>query len=138
MTLERVLDFSANINPLGWPPAAARAYHHARRRIVHYPEPYTESLTRALAAYHDLDPSIILVGNGSTQLIFLLARTLAARRVLLVEPLFGEYETAFRLSSSRIRRFFYDRQLLPCLWSVSASFLTTVTTHLSSRTLIAQ
>lgn len=106
VTLERVLDFSASINPLGWPPAAALAYHHALRRIAHYPEPCTESLTSALAAYHELDPGAILVGNGSTQLIFLLARTLAARRVLLVAPLFGEYEVAFRLSSTRIKRFF--------------------------------
>lgn len=106
VALGRVLDFSASINPLGWPPAAALAYHSALRRIVYYPEPCAESLTIALAAHHGLDPNAVLVGNGSTQLIFLLARTLAARRVLLVAPLFGEYEIAFRLSNTQVKRFF--------------------------------
>jgi threonine-phosphate decarboxylase len=106
MKFEQVLDFSASINPFGCPPAAARAYRHALPRIVHYPEPYTESLTGALAAYHGLEPSTILVGNGSTQLIFLLARALTARRVLVIAPLFGEHEGAFRLSGARVDRFF--------------------------------
>ena len=103
---EQVLDFSASINPLGCPPAAVRAYRHALARIAHYPEPYTESLTGALAAYHGLDPSTILVGNGSTQLIFLLARVLAARRVLFIAPLFGEHEVAFRLNGAQGEHFF--------------------------------
>src|SRR5713101_575605 len=106
VTPERVLDFSASINPLGWPPAATLAYRRALPRLVHYPEPYAESLSAALAGYHDLNPSTILVGNGSTQLIFLLTRALAARRVLLIAPLFSEHEAAFRLSGARVARFF--------------------------------
>jgi len=103
---ERVLDFSASINPLGWPRRAAIAYRRALARIGHYPEPYAESLRAGLATFHSLDPSSILVGNGSTQLIFLLARTLVTQRVLLVTPLFSEHEAAFRLSSARIGHFF--------------------------------
>jgi threonine-phosphate decarboxylase len=103
---ERVLDFSASINPLGMPRRALTAYRHAPSRIIHYPEPYAESLTAELAAYHGLAPGAILVGNGSTQLIFLLARFLAARRVLLVSPLFSEHDAAFRGSGARIDRFF--------------------------------
>ena len=102
VTPEHVLDFSASINPLGWPSGAANAYRQALQRVVHYPEPYAESLSAALAAYHDLDPNSILVGNGSTQFIFLLAHSLAARRVLLIAPLFSEHGTAFRLSEVRI------------------------------------
>lgn len=102
----RVLDFSASINPLDWPPGTARAYSRALSQIVHYPEPYAETLTAALAEYHGLDPAAVLVGNGSTQLAYLLARTLAARRVLLVAPLFSEYETAFRLHNARTEYFF--------------------------------
>ncbi len=106
VTPERVLDFSASINPLGWPPAATRAYRRALPQLVHYPEPYAESLSTALAAYHDLNSRTVLVGNGSTQLIFLLARALAARRVLLIAPLFSEHAAAFCLSGARVERFF--------------------------------
>lgn len=93
---EDILDFSASINPLGMPLSARAAYRGALANIVHYPEPYSESLTFALADYHKLDPSAILVGNGSTQLMYLCARTLASRRTLLVAPLFSEHEAAFR------------------------------------------
>jgi threonine-phosphate decarboxylase len=106
VTPERVLDFSASINPLGWPPGARIAYRRASSRIVHYPEPYAETLTSALARYHGLDAAGVLVGNGSTQLIYVLARALAARRVLLVAPLFREHEAAFRLSGARVEHFF--------------------------------
>lgn len=103
---EDVLDFSASINPLGYPPQVDRVYRDARARLVHYPEPYAETLTAALAHYHDLSPEGVLVGNGSTQLIYLIARALGARRALLVAPLFSEHEAAFRLSGARAGRLF--------------------------------
>lgn len=106
IALDQVLDFSASINPLGWPRRATSAYRRALSRIVHYPELHAETLTAALARYHNLDPRAILVGNGSTQLIYLLARTLGARRVLLIAPLFSEYETAFHSSGSLVERLF--------------------------------
>lgn len=114
VALERVFDFSASINPLGIPRRALTAYRHALSRIVHYPEPYAESLTASLATYHDLVPGAILVGNGSTQLIFLLARCLAAHRVLLIAPLFSEHETAFRLNGTRIDRLFLRPPAFTC------------------------
>ena len=103
---EQVLDFSASINPLGWSRGVATAYRRALNRVVHYPELYAETLTTELAQYHGLDPAAILVGNGSTQLIYLLARVIAPRQVLVVAPLFSEHETAFRLAGTQVTRFF--------------------------------
>ena len=42
----------------------------------HYPDRRCLDLRRDLAAYHGLSPEHILVGNGSTELIYLLARAL--------------------------------------------------------------
>ena len=106
LQLESVLDFSASINPLGWPRGITAAYRRVLKRVVRYPEPYAETLTAELAQYHGLDPAAILVGNGSTQLIYLLARVIAPRKVLVVAPLFSEHETAFRLAGSQVMRFF--------------------------------
>lgn len=103
---EQVLDFSASINPLGRPRRVADAYRRALSLTVHYPEPYAETLTTAVARYHNLDPETLMVGNGSTQLIYLLARVIAPRQVLVVAPLFSEHETAFRLAGARVTRFF--------------------------------
>jgi len=103
---DQVLDFSASINPLGWPRSAASAYRRALSRILHYPEPYAETFTAALAQYHNLDPEAVLVGNGATQLIYLLAHVLRSSRVLLIAPLFSEYERAFRSSGLLVEHFF--------------------------------
>ncbi len=96
--LADLLDFSANINPLGYPPGLADAVQAAMREIVHYPDRRCLKLRNALAAHHRLTPEEILVGNGSTELIYLAARTLRPRRGLIVTPAFSEYEHALDLA----------------------------------------
>ncbi len=93
-----LLDFSANINPLGMPEGARRAALEAWPELGHYPDTHCLELREALAAYHGLDPTRILVGNGSTELIYLLARALNPRQALIVTPAFSEYERALRVS----------------------------------------
>jgi threonine-phosphate decarboxylase len=89
-----VLDFSASLNPLGPPPQALAAYHHAAALIAHYPSPYPSELAARLAARHRVEPDNVVVGNGSTQLIHLLARTLRPRRPFVAIPTFSEIANA--------------------------------------------
>jgi threonine-phosphate decarboxylase len=98
--LDELLDFSANINPLGFPAGLDGAVQEAMRRIVHYPDRRCLELRQALAAYHGLRYEEILVGNGSTELLFLAARALRPRRGLIVTPAFSEYEQA--LNAARV------------------------------------
>jgi threonine-phosphate decarboxylase len=100
-----LLDFSANINPLGYPPGLTDAVAAALREIVHYPDRRCLALREDLAAYHGLAPEQILVGNGSTELIYLAARALEPRRGLIVTPAFSEYEHA--LEVARVPAAFY-------------------------------
>lgn len=96
--LSDLLDFSANINPLGFPPGLGTAVQEAMREIVHYPDRRCLALSQDLAAYHHLAPEEILVGNGSTELLYLLARVLKPRRGLIVTPAFSEYEHALQVA----------------------------------------
>jgi threonine-phosphate decarboxylase len=100
-----LLDFSANINPLGFPPGLAPAVLKALEETVHYPDRRCAALRRDLAAYHGLAPEQILVGNGSTELIFLLPRVLAPLQGLIVAPAFSEYEAA--LAAARVPAAFH-------------------------------
>lgn len=50
-----------------------------------------------------MNPAEVLVGNGSTQLIYLLCATLRPRTALIVEPAFSEYSNALTLSGAEIR-----------------------------------
>jgi threonine-phosphate decarboxylase len=102
LNFSELLDFSANINPLGFPPGIPAAVQQALADIVHYPDHRGLALRQDLAAYHDLSPEQILVGNGSTELIYLAARALKPRRGLIVIPAFSEYEHALNLAGAPV------------------------------------
>ncbi|KAA6187771.1 threonine-phosphate decarboxylase [Thiohalocapsa marina] len=89
-----ILDFSANINPLGPPPALAALFDIDLAALGHYPDPDSSELRSLLAEAHDIDPERLLVGNGSEQLIWWLPRALRARRLLLPVPSYLDYGIA--------------------------------------------
>lgn len=92
--ISRIMDFSASINPLGVPKSVVQAIQESIRYLPHYPEPLAEQFTMQLGRHLGLDPQTILCGNGSTELIYLVARALAPRNVLIPAPTFSEYERA--------------------------------------------
>ncbi|MBI3961272.1 MAG: aminotransferase class I/II-fold pyridoxal phosphate-dependent enzyme, partial [Deinococcus sp.] len=89
-----VLDFSASINPLGLPHGVVEAM--AKVDITTYPDRQCLKLREALAAHLNVELAQILVGNGSTELIHLLARAYLSKddRAFIFAPTFGEYEAA--------------------------------------------
>ena len=103
---EEVIDFSASINPLGPSPRALEAARNVN--LGAYPDPDCLKLRQAIGAVLGVDSSRILPGNGSTELIHLLARahigpeseTHALGRggaPLIFSPTFGEYAAACRI-----------------------------------------
>ena len=101
---EDLLDFSASINPLGPPPGLLDTLVSAYHRLQHYPDITNRSLVRALARRLEIPSDRIVVGNGSTELIYLLPRVLGVRRVLTVLPTFSEYVKAFSLQGVDVVR----------------------------------
>ena len=95
--MHKIIDFSASINPLGVPDSVAKVIRENIPLLVHYPEPFAESLASYLGKRLDIDSQTILCGNGSTELIYLVARTMTPRRVLIPAPTFSEYERACRM-----------------------------------------
>ena len=91
-----ILDFSANINPLGPPESLRGVISRAVSDLVHYPDPDCTELVRALARLHHLAPDQILAGNGTSELLFALLRGLDISRVLLPVPSYVDYDTACR------------------------------------------
>ncbi len=107
--LHRLLDFSASINPLGPSPAAVRTLRGAEALLGHYPDPACWGLRQALAAYWHRPSQEFLVGNGSTELIHLLPRTLGIRHLLLIGPTFSEYAEAMTRSGGQVTMLMADR-----------------------------
>lgn len=99
---EAVLDFSVNGNPYGPSPLVREAI--AQVPYDRYPDRDVLALRRVLATHLDLTPDQILVGNGSTELVWLVALAFvrAGDAVLLVGPTFGEYTRAAVLMGARL------------------------------------
>lgn len=98
---ESLLDFSANINPLGTPPDALRAAAEALYAgTPHYPDPRYPELREALADYLGVSPEHVLPTNGGAEALFLAAAEVgktsgeAPGRALILEPTFSEYAAA--------------------------------------------
>jgi threonine-phosphate decarboxylase len=94
------LDFSASLNPLGPPREALEAYHAAVDRIASYPPPYPVALEAKFAETIGLPPSCVMAGNGSMQLIYVLARVMRARCAHVVLPTFSEIANGLALARS--------------------------------------
>ncbi|MDR0882334.1 MAG: aminotransferase class I/II-fold pyridoxal phosphate-dependent enzyme [Candidatus Adiutrix sp.] len=92
---EQIIDFSANINPLGQPRGLKAALFKDFDRTLHYPETRAESLSRHLAEMTGLSADHFLPGAGSTPHFHLLARGLDLKRApVIIGPAFAEYEGA--------------------------------------------
>jgi len=72
--------------------------------IGQHPDPHATLLRKALAAYHAIDPTRLLVGNGAIELIYLLATAYVRSGdcVVIVTPTFGEYAKAVAIMGAEI------------------------------------
>ena len=99
---EQVLDFSSNINPLG--PSQRVRTAAAQADLSAYPDRHCLALREALAERLNLGIDNLMIGNGSTELIHLLARAYLrpGDRCLIFAPTFGEYETAAAMCGAEL------------------------------------
>ena len=101
----QILDFSASINPLGISPKAARRIARELPAVCHYPDRQQHELRALVASRQKISPEYIVFGNGATQLLYVVARHLAPRNVMLVVPGFSENLAAAASVQSHVTTF---------------------------------
>ena len=97
-----VLDFSANINPLGPPQTVLSAIENALTPTSLRVYPDAHAFLSAIVNKHPLMPDEIVVGSGAASLIFAVIHALSPRRVLILEPAFVEYSRASAAVNAQI------------------------------------
>lgn len=97
-----VLDFSVNINPLGPPASVLAVLRRELPAIACYPDPSCRALTERIAAEHSVTPDAVVIGNGSNELIYAIARAFRPRRVAVAEPTYTEYLRASLLVGAEV------------------------------------
>ena len=104
------LDLSANLSPLGMPEGVKAAAIAALETADRYPDPLCRELRASLAAFHGVDASCIVCGNGAADLIFRLCRTLRPKKAAVLCPGFAEYEQALRAEDCEITRLYLPEE----------------------------
>ena len=97
-----LLDFSANLNPLGMPESVRKAAEDAVREAIHYPDPLCRELCAAIARRDNVTPEQVLCGNGAADLVFRLAFSQRPLRVLVTAPTFSEYQDAVQAAGGEV------------------------------------
>lgn len=99
----RLIKLSSNETPLGTSKKAIAAYRGLAGQLHRYPDGGSEALRNAIGRRHGLDPARILCGNGSDELLSLLAQAYAGPGgdVLFTTHAFAVYKIAAQSVGAR-------------------------------------
>jgi threonine-phosphate decarboxylase len=102
---EDLLDFSSSVNPLGTSRKALEAAQAAFGQVAAYPDSTSLELRKVIAQHYGVTKNNIIVGNGSTELMYLFAESFLTKgdTAVMPAPTFGEYEGAVRKTGADIR-----------------------------------
>ena len=100
-----VLDFSANINPLGPPSWLRSLVNRDLHLISHYPDPYCDDLAGTIAERYGVNQEMIVPANGTTELLYLLPTIIEPSKIVIPVPCYVDYLKVFEIHD-------FDIQLL--------------------------
>jgi len=94
--LEDIIDFSANINPLGYSSRVKKAFAGIEDLIINYPDREARDFIDALSAHHNFSADNFLGGSGATEFVHFFPAIIRPKSVLVVAPTFTEYEYSYQ------------------------------------------
>jgi histidinol-phosphate aminotransferase len=102
---ESIVKLASNENPRGPSPKALEAAQAAAAEVHRYPDGNGTALREALAARHSVEPDAITLGNGSNDVLDLVARTFLApgRNAVFSRHAFAVYPIATAIAGAEAR-----------------------------------
>ena len=104
LTQNEILDFSSSVNPLGSSSKVLKAITSNLSQVSIYPDSTSRQLRKSIAnRFKGVTLNNVVVGNGSTELIYLFAETFLNKNEVAVIPVptFGEYENAVKKTGGK-------------------------------------
>lgn len=97
-----IIDFSANINPLGPPSWVRRVISRNISAISHYPDPECYQFVQAVAEKYKVSRSGVVPANGTTEILYQLPTILPCKRALIPVPSYIDYQKVMEFSNVEI------------------------------------
>ncbi|OLS27858.1 MAG: Histidinol-phosphate aminotransferase 2 [Candidatus Heimdallarchaeota archaeon LC_2] len=101
---EKILDFSANLNPLGPPEDLSSYVMSGIETVKGYPSHNSANLKNKLSEKYQIDPDQIIIGAGSVDLIRTFCRVILTKldSVIVLHPTFAEYSYSSELMQAKV------------------------------------
>lgn len=97
---EDVINFAANVNPLGLSESLKETLAARLDILCAYPDRGYTGLRNVISDYCHIPPEFVLPGNGTSELISLLIGGCAPKRTLILGPTYSEYSRELSFSGS--------------------------------------
>jgi adenosylcobyric acid synthase len=91
---DEILDFSANINPLGAPDYLRSIISRTIDIVGRYPDPDNTELIQAISHGMNVPAARIVAGNGSSELFYALPGALCCKTAVIPVPSYADYGRA--------------------------------------------
>ena len=102
---KEIIDFSGNINPMGFPESVKKLLIENIDLVSIYPDKEYKALRESIAQYTGADVEDITVGNGSTELISVFIKSENPKNSVILGPAYSEYEHELTVLGSKIKYF---------------------------------
>jgi len=99
---DKILDFSANINPLGMPSSVKKAIIEGVDEAQKYPDITYFELKCAIGEFENIHKENLILGNGAAEVLFNVVRGINPKNTLILAPTFSEYEEATKAINGNI------------------------------------
>ena len=106
-----VADFSTNVWYGAESEPLVRFLQKRIPMILHYPEPNADSFAAAVAEFHGVGEDSILVGNGETELLYMIAQAFRGAQSVIFIPSYAEYADACELHGHKVHYLHYGTEL---------------------------
>ncbi|HEL4932278.1 TPA: aminotransferase class I/II-fold pyridoxal phosphate-dependent enzyme, partial [Clostridioides difficile] len=94
---KEIIDFSSNINP-NVLPNLERYILKGLEECRNYPDINYTNLRENISKYIDINPDFIIPGNGATEVIYLLMKSIK-KKLAIINPTFSEYRRSAELNN---------------------------------------
>lgn len=102
---EDIIDFSANINPMGISEKVKEAMIRGINSIERYPDITYYELKKEISSFEKVDLDKIVLGNGAAEVIFNIVRGIKPKNALIIAPTFSEYEDALKSLECKVNHY---------------------------------
>lgn len=100
--LEKIIKLASNENPFGTSKHVWKAIEEGASTLQRYPEGLAPALREVLAEHQEVDPRRIIFGNGSDEVLQMIARSYLGpgREAVMADRTFPRYETVTRIEGA--------------------------------------